>query len=195
MAIGYEATEWKDGAQGGTPIDAAALNKMENGISEACAAVDLLNEEGNVTTGDIASKAVTTEKIADGAVGLDQLSEEVRDSVSQLSEPISGFDRVEIIYSTDITGVPIQHSAVMLVGVEGTAATLQAIDVVHSGSSNTMQVSQVVISFDGTSGATLLSERYFNVLESGTSVRLMSATERHISVHRIAGIGRAGSAS
>ena len=83
MAIGYEATEWKDGAQGGTPIDAAALNKMENGISEACAAVDLLNEEGNVTTEDIASKAVTTEKIADGAVGLDQLSEEVRDSVSQ----------------------------------------------------------------------------------------------------------------
>lgn len=83
MAIGYEATEWKDGAQGGTPIDAAALNKMENGISEACAAVDLLNEEGNVTTEDIASKAVTTEKIADGAVGLDQLSEELRDSVSQ----------------------------------------------------------------------------------------------------------------
>lgn len=83
MAIGYEATEWKDGAQGGTPIDAAALNKMENGISEACAAVDLLNQEGNVTTEDIASKAVTTEKIADGAVGLDQLSEEVRDSVSQ----------------------------------------------------------------------------------------------------------------
>ena len=86
MAIGYEATEWKDGAQGGTPIDAAALNKMENGISEACAAVDLLNEEGNVTTEDIASKAVTTEKIADGAVGLDQLSEEVRDSVSQYSQ-------------------------------------------------------------------------------------------------------------
>ena len=91
--------------------------------------------------------------------------------------------------------MPIQHSAVMLVGVEGTAATLQAIDVVHSGSSNTMQVSQVVISFDGASGATLLSERYFNVLESGANVRLMSATERHIAVHRIAGIGRAGSAS
>ena len=87
--------------------------------------------------------------------------------------------------------MPIQHSAVMLVGVRGTAATLQAIDVVHSGSSNTMQVSQVVISFDGASGATLLSERYFNVLENGTSVRLMSATERHIAVHRIAGIGRA----
>lgn len=109
MAIGYEATEWKDGAQGGTPIDAAALNKMENGISEACAAVDLLNEEGNVTTSDIASKAVTTEKIADGAVGLDQLSEEVRDSVSQvvlysgrsntsvtLSDDASNFSAIEV---------------------------------------------------------------------------------------------------
>lgn len=84
MAINYEAAEWKDGQQGGTPIDAAALNKMENGISEACAGVDQLNEPGNVTTEDIADKSVTTAKIADGAVGTAQLSDDLRDSVSQI---------------------------------------------------------------------------------------------------------------
>lgn len=118
MAIGYEATEWKDGAQGGTPIDAAALNKMENGISEACAAVDLLNEEGNVTTGDIASKAVTTEKIADGAVGLDQLSEEVRDSVSRTETEITGCvaERVAGMVALTARNVTLQPSITRQLG-------------------------------------------------------------------------------
>lgn len=28
----YEATEWQDGVEGGTPINAQALQKIENGL-------------------------------------------------------------------------------------------------------------------------------------------------------------------
>lgn len=97
-----------------------------------------------------------------------------------------------IVYSSDITGVPIQHSTEMMVAVEGTAAILQSINVINSSGSNTMQVSQRVLSFDGGTGASLLVERYFNIVEGGTTtVRLMTASERHIAVHRVAGIGSA----
>ena len=40
MAIDYEAREWKDGASGGTSIDAANLNRMEAGIADTANAVN-----------------------------------------------------------------------------------------------------------------------------------------------------------
>lgn len=62
-AIDYESLEWKDDASGGTPIDAAALNRMEGGIADACAGVDELRtrrlptyvvaQDGDTATQDV----------------------------------------------------------------------------------------------------------------------------------------------
>ena len=64
-AIDYESLEWKDDASGGTPIDAAALNRMEGGIADACAGVDELRtrrlptyvvaQDGDTATQDVYS--------------------------------------------------------------------------------------------------------------------------------------------
>ena len=78
MAIEYEAREWKDDSVGGTPIDAASLNRMEGGISEACNAIDRM-EAGGVSEG----------MISDGAVSEDKLSEGLRDFVSQTSTELT----------------------------------------------------------------------------------------------------------
>ena len=61
-AIDYDSLEWKDDAAGGTPIEAAALNRMEGGIADACAGVDQLRtkrlptyvvtEDGDTATQD-----------------------------------------------------------------------------------------------------------------------------------------------
>ena len=83
MAIEYEAREWKDDSVGGTPIDAASLNRMEGGISEACNAIDRM-EAGGVSEG----------MISDGAVSEDKLSEGLRDFVSRLGD-------VEIVAKLD----------------------------------------------------------------------------------------------
>lgn len=40
MAISFDAREWKDGAEGGTSIDAASLNRMEAGIQDTVNAVN-----------------------------------------------------------------------------------------------------------------------------------------------------------
>lgn len=68
MAIGYEAQEWKDGAEGGTPIDAAALNRIESGIAQTALVTDELAEkrlqtymvakDGETATQDIYGDAI-----------------------------------------------------------------------------------------------------------------------------------------
>ena len=40
MAISFDASEWKDGASGGTSIDAENLNRMEEGIQDTVNAVN-----------------------------------------------------------------------------------------------------------------------------------------------------------
>lgn len=62
-AIDYDSLEWKDDAAGGTPIEAAALNRMEQGIADACAGVDqlrtkrlptyLVAQDGDTATQDL----------------------------------------------------------------------------------------------------------------------------------------------
>lgn len=42
-AIEYEPREWRDDRDGGTPIDAAALNRMERGIADAAKGVNDIN--------------------------------------------------------------------------------------------------------------------------------------------------------
>ena len=67
-AIDYESLEWKDDAAGGTPIEAAALNRMEQGIADACAGVDQLRTKRLptylvATGGDEATQDVYQEAI------------------------------------------------------------------------------------------------------------------------------------
>ena len=50
--ISYTPTTWADGAEGGTPIDAAKLNNIESGIVDAVAAIG-----PNDTTADGTLKA------------------------------------------------------------------------------------------------------------------------------------------
>lgn len=75
-AIDYESLEWKDDAAGGTPIEAAALNRMEQGIADACAGVDQLRTKRLPTyvvaqDGDTATQDVYTEDILGPCLILD----------------------------------------------------------------------------------------------------------------------------
>lgn len=72
MAIDYQTREWKDDQTGGTPIDAANLNRMEQGIANACAGVDGIKGTGGVSA----------DMIADGSISESKLSEDLRDFVS-----------------------------------------------------------------------------------------------------------------
>lgn len=75
--IAYEPTkEWQDFQTGGTRIDAADLNNMEQGISDACAAVDELRTKRLPTyvvaqDGDTATQDVYTEDILGPCLILD----------------------------------------------------------------------------------------------------------------------------
>ena len=80
MAIDYQTREWKDDQAGGTPIDAANLNRMEQGIANACAGVDEIKGPGGVSA----------DMIADGSISESKLSEGLRDFVSQKQYIIGG---------------------------------------------------------------------------------------------------------
>lgn len=75
--IGYEASkEWQDYQTGGTRIDAADLNHMEQGISDACNAVDELRTKRLVTymvaqDGDTATQDLYQEPILGPCLILD----------------------------------------------------------------------------------------------------------------------------
>ncbi len=71
--ITYTPTVWADGADGGTPINAANLNNMEEAI---------------VALVERTTKQVVTSMIADGAVTLAKCDQSLRDSVSQKTKVI-----------------------------------------------------------------------------------------------------------
>src|SRR5690606_34961951 len=48
--MSYTPLEWKDGPQGGTPITAAALNRMEQGIVDAHAVIDAATSGAQANT-------------------------------------------------------------------------------------------------------------------------------------------------
>src|SRR5690606_5926276 len=48
--MSYTPLEWKDGPQGGTPITAAALNRMEQGIVDAHAVIDAATPDAEANT-------------------------------------------------------------------------------------------------------------------------------------------------
>lgn len=76
-AIGYEVSqEWQDFQTGGTRIDAADLNHIEGGVSEACNAIDELRTKRLVTymvaqEGDTATQDVYQEPILGPCLILD----------------------------------------------------------------------------------------------------------------------------
>lgn len=51
MPIDYQAHEWKAGEEGGTPVSAESLNRMEQGIADACAFAD--EYESSVPNGSV----------------------------------------------------------------------------------------------------------------------------------------------
>ena len=75
--IGYEASqEWKDFQTGGTRIDAADLNHIEKGVSDACAAIDEMRTKRLVTymvaqDGDTATQDLYQEPILGPCLILD----------------------------------------------------------------------------------------------------------------------------
>ena len=72
--ITYTPTVWADGADGGTPINAANLNNMEEAI---------------VALVERTTKQVVTSMIADGAVTSAKLDQTLRDSLSQANSKLS----------------------------------------------------------------------------------------------------------
>ena len=71
--ITYTPTVWADGADGGTPINAANLNNMEKAI---------------VALVERTTKQVVTSMIADGAVTDAKLDHTIRDSLSQANSKL-----------------------------------------------------------------------------------------------------------
>lgn len=72
--ITYTPTVWADGADGGTPINAANLNNMEKAI---------------VALVERTTKQVVTSMIADGAVTNAKLDQTLRDSLSQANSKLN----------------------------------------------------------------------------------------------------------
>ena len=67
--VEYTPTQWADGADGGTPINAEHLNNIEQGIVDIVAAIAL-----KIAANDIADGAVTEAKLAAAAVSASKLA-------------------------------------------------------------------------------------------------------------------------
>ena len=142
-AIGYESLEWKDDASGGTPIEAAALNRMEGGIADACAGVDELRTRRLPTyvvaqDGDTATQDVYSDDILGPCLILDLATrttyyetggdedghrkalvsgadvDELRDSVSQIGAKLW---EGELVHGSSVEVPGIEDSTVIGVGV------------------------------------------------------------------------------
>lgn len=59
MPINYQASEWKAGEDGGTPVNAERLNRMDQGIADACAFAD--EYESSVPNGSVSRGSLEDE--------------------------------------------------------------------------------------------------------------------------------------
>lgn len=115
MAIDYEAREWKDGASGGTSIDAASLNRMEAGISDTANAVNGLL---GVKAKDL-SPTATIEPGAD----LDSYTEPgsyscAADASATVENKPAGVDGAFLLYVYSVPGGGLTHE---LISADGRA--------------------------------------------------------------------------
>lgn len=67
--ITYEPIDWADGVEGGTPVNAGNLGRMEDAIK---ALVDKVNDP--ITIDDIGADAIGADQIVDGAVGSNKIA-------------------------------------------------------------------------------------------------------------------------
>lgn len=87
--ITYEPIDWADGVEGGTPVNAGNLGRMEDAIK---ALVDKVNDP--ITIDDIGADAIGADQIVDGAVGSNKIANDsvgsekltptLRDSLSRM---------------------------------------------------------------------------------------------------------------
>jgi exonuclease VII large subunit len=88
--VEYQRVNWKDTAKGATPLNAANLNKMDNGIVQVTSAVNRLDEEIEVVNTSLA-----TSKVA-----LDNKDIELNDRITQTNTETNG--RIDVL-ATDIS--------------------------------------------------------------------------------------------
>lgn len=81
--MAYEPSEWQDGESGGTPITAAALNKIEGGIADAADAA-----EAELTAADIPNLPAT--KINSGTLADARIPSLAIGKVTGLQDALDG---------------------------------------------------------------------------------------------------------
>lgn len=131
MAIEYEAKEWQNDSVGGTPITADEMNRIDSGVADAVNGVNELNEPGNVTTDDL----------ADGAVTADKLSQEVRDSVSQIAKYVTRQQTVQSVAAGqfvddvhfDISDLSLANAPIVVPLSTGWITTMAATEITATG--------------------------------------------------------------
>ncbi len=95
--ITYTPTVWADGADGGTPINAANLNNMEEAIMALV---------------ERTTKQVVTSMIADGAVTNAKLDQTLRDSLSQANYYASSNDAAKDL-NDHLAGVVVYNATTL----------------------------------------------------------------------------------
>ena len=98
------------------------------------------------------------------------------------------YDELEIIYSIDVRGQPMQSICTISTKVSGSGACLTASDT--SADSRTLQIARRGLGFTADGSLQLLAETCVNFGESSGTVRFQWAAEgeQHIRVHKVTGI-------
>ena len=136
--IGYESLEWQDDAAGGTPIESAALNRMEGGIADACAGVDALRTKRLPTYlvtegGDAATQDAYGEDILGPCLVLDLAT---RTTYYENGEDGEEHERSALASGADIDALRDSVSRLSFSGV----VTRMAVSVRDDGGKNTAQL-------------------------------------------------------
>lgn len=98
------------------------------------------------------------------------------------------YDELEIIYSMDVRGQPMQSICTISTKVSESGACLTASDTSADG--RTMQIARRCLGFVENGSLQLLAETCVNFGEAGGTVKFQWAAEgeQHIRVHRVTGI-------
>lgn len=113
--ISYTPTTWADGSEGGTPIDAAKLNNIESGISDAVAAIGpndttqdgTLKAQIDALGESVSPQALSNTVISDYMLNFDMLRIEngtnllrLVQAQSAINSPVNSGSLLSILYTT-----------------------------------------------------------------------------------------------